>query len=304
MPFEVAGKTAGEKSQRPAAHFQIISPDYFRTLGIPLVKGRPFTGADSEGAPRVAIVNEVFARRYIGGEEPLGKRVRIQELIPGKRELGAWVEWEIAGVIKAVGAGDPDSRSPEIYVPYPQSPFPAGYLSVRTASDPAELTSSVQAAVDGVDKTVLLSEIRTMEQIRNRSFQIPKLITSLIGGFGALALGLSLMGIYGLMSWLVSLRQREIGIRMALGAAPVAVVGLFLRQGLVLAGIGLAAGLAGALALTRVLRRMLVGVTPEDPLTFLFVTVAMVAVAVSACYLPARRALKVDPSATLRAEGA
>jgi putative ABC transport system permease protein len=303
MPFEVAGKPMGETSARPAAHFQIITPDYFRTMGIPLLKGRSFTAADSVGAPRVAIVNEVFARRYIDNEDALGKRVRVQQLIPGKRELGPWVEWEIAGVIKAIGVGDLDSLSPEIYVPYAQSPFAAGYLSLRTTNDPAPLASSVQTVIDAVDKTVLFSEIRTMEQLRKGSFQIPKIITSLIGGFGALALGLSVMGIYALMSWLVSQRTREIGIRMTLGASPSAVVRLFIGQGLVLAGIGLAAGLAAALALTRVLRRMLVGLTPEDPLTFFSVAVVMVAVAASACYFPARRALRVDPAATLRADG-
>ncbi|MCW5983570.1 MAG: ABC transporter permease [Bryobacteraceae bacterium] len=303
MPFEVAGKAMGEGSQLPAAHFQIVSPDYFRTMGIPLLKGRPFAATDSANAPRVAIVNEVFARRYIGNEEAVGKRVRVQELIPGKRELGPWVEWEVAGVSKAIGVGNLDSLSPEIYVPYAQSPFPAGYLSVRTANDPAAAALSAQAAIDAVDPTVIPSEIRTMEQLRTASFQVPRIVTSLIGGFGALALGLSLMGIYGLMSWLASQRAREIGIRMTLGARPLDVAGLFLRQGLTLAAIGVGAGLAGAVAIARVLRRMLVGVTPGDPLTLLLATLGMTAVAAAACYFPARRAARVDPVTTLRADG-
>lgn len=300
MPFDIVEHTTQAESKRPAAHFQIVTPAYHRTMGIKLCRGRAFSGDDTPGSTRVAIVNESFARRYMPGEDPLGKHLRVQELRPGTRELGPWLTWEIVGVVNALGRGDVDRRSPEIYVPQAQSPFQDGYYSLRTAVDPVTLSETSQHVVSEVDKSAWTGEVRTMEQIRSESFAVPRILSSLIGAFGALAMLLAMMGIYGLMSWQVAQRTQEIGIRTALGATSADVMRMILKQGLSLVSLGLALGLAGALAAGPLLRSLLVGVGPHDPASLIVAIVLLLGTAALAAFPPARRAARIDPLAALR----
>ncbi len=279
------------RSETPTVHLQIVSPGYFRTMGIALRQGREFSGRDTEGAPRVAVVNEAFARRFFAGEGALGKRIRTRA-----------ADWEVAGVAESMGLGNIDARSPEVYICYAQSPHRSAYLSVRTAAEPLALVGAVRGASRAVDAGVILSEPRTMQQIRDRGLSVPRVVVGLIGGFGALALLLSVMGIYGLMSWIVTQRTAEFGIRAALGARSADLYGLVLRKAAKLVVIGGGIGLAGAAALTRLLRNMLYGVAPGDPATLAAAVLLLLSVAIGATWRPARRAARLDPTAALRTE--
>ncbi len=201
-----------------------------------------------------------------------------------------------------ISGGLRNLSSPEIYVPYAQNPWPSCYLSVRIASDPAAATSAVRNAVQSLDKDLPLSNVQTIESIRRDSLRIPKILTGLIAGFGGLALVLALMGVYGLMSYSAAQRTQEMGVRTALGAQRGDLLRLVLKQGFVLAGAGIGIGLAGGLALSRVLARMLFGVNPRDPASFAAAALLLLAVALCATYVPARRAAAVDPIRALRDE--
>ncbi len=303
MPFEIAGQPAAAPSERPAAHFQMVSPGYFKTMGIPVKRGRQFTERDNGGSVRVAIVNETFAARFLANKDPLGRHVMVETLVPGQAKLGPAVPWEIVGVSGDVIAGGVRNvPSPEIYVPHAQSPWPGCYLSVRTVADPAAATAAVRGAVHGLDKDLPLSNIGTMDRIREEALQVPKILTGMIAGFGALALVLALMGVYGLMSYSAAQRTQEMGVRTALGAGPRDLIGLVLKQGFALAGTGIALGIAAGLALSRLMARLLFGVNPRDPATFIAAALLLFAVALCATYVPARRAASIDPILALRDE--
>ncbi|HEY2460745.1 MAG TPA: ABC transporter permease [Candidatus Acidoferrum sp.] len=275
-----------------------VSPHYFETLGIPLLSGRGFDDKDVAAAPHVAIVNETLARKYFAGS-PLGHRISRNGR-PG--EDPNWLE--IVGV--AANSHDVQIEHKPISEYYaPMAQLPSGQspsFVVRTTADPGQMASVMKDAIWSVDKNAPITSVRTMDQIVAESVAEPRFRTLLLGAFGALGLVLAMIGVYGVISYAVSQRSREIGIRMALGASPQNVLRALLREGLVLARLGVLAGVGGALALTKFLQNQLFEVMPTDPYTFISVAILLPLVALLACYVPARRAMRVDPLVALRYE--
>jgi putative ABC transport system permease protein len=274
-----------------------ISAAYITTMGIPLLRGRNFSDADDETAPDVALVNSTLAHRFWNDGDPIGKRFLWGH--PGKDEK--WIT--IVGVVadtKLYGLDNPARL--EVYSPYRQRPSADMNLVVRSAVDPASLTSSIRAAVASIDKDQPIFDVHTMQQSVDDSISTRRLTLVLLGIFSALALILAAIGIYGVMAYTVALRTQEIGIRMALGAQQKDVLRLVLGQGARIALFGVAIGLAAAAALARLLSSLLFSVSSSDPVTFAGVAVLLVAVALLACYIPARRAMRVDPIIALRYE--
>jgi putative ABC transport system permease protein len=274
-----------------------ISAAYITTMGIPLLRGRNFSDADNETAPDVALVNSTMARRFFTDGDPIGKRFLWGH--PGEDEK--WIT--IVGVVadtKLYGLDNPARL--EVYSPYRQRPSADMNLVVRSAVDPASLTSSIRAAVATIDKDQPIFDVHTMQQLVDDSISTRRLTLVLLGIFSALALILAAIGIYGVMAYSVALRTQEIGIRMALGAQQKDVLRLILGQGSRIALFGVGIGLTAAAALARLLSSLLFSVSPSDPVTFAAVAILLVAVALLACYIPARRALRVDPIIALRYE--
>jgi predicted permease len=280
----------------------MVSPDFFKTYDIQFVKGRSFTDQDIDGSPRVAIVNETFARKYLQGD-PLGKRLVIEQLIPGVTKLGPSVEWEVVGVIHNVRSGGPrgDDYS-EISVPFYQSPWPGVAMGVRTTSDPAAMTKTIAHVVSSMDPNLAMADIKTMDQVVDESLLSDRFVVLLFATFAGTALVLAAIGIYGVMAFAVAERTREIGLRVALGAGRSQVLKLILKEGVVLALIGSGVGLVGALFIGRAIRSTLYGVGTVDLTAFAGVSIILLASALLACYLPAQRATKVDPMVALRYE--
>ena len=299
--FEIEGRVAAADSRALQANFNPVGPDYFVTVGASMVKGRQFTPQDDPDHPGVVIVNESFGRRYFPNEEPLGQRLKIgppPRLWRGQRLSSGF---EIVGVVRDVkSAGLHAATEPTYYVPATQAPLQDMTLLVRTTTEPTSIVPALRQAVWSIDPNQPISNVNTMEKIVSESIAQPRLNTALMGLFGALALILAAVGIYGLLSYTVAQRTQEMGIRMALGAQVSDVLRLVLKQGMVLAIIGQVIGLAGAFALTRLIRGLLFGVTPTDATIFIAVTGVLTTIALLACYLPARRATKVDPLVALR----
>jgi predicted permease len=304
MPFQRADKPIVDRANRRGCFFKMVSPSYFRTLGLRLRKGRTLSDLDAKGAPAVAVINETMVRLYFKGEEPLGKRILVQEIVPGKTQLGPEVPWEVVGVIadekvdNLGGKGD----NPGMYVSNQQSPVFFQALVVRAAMDPSGLKQALSKAVHQINKDQTLTEVKTLDQIKTESTASNRLQSMLLTVFAAIAVLLAAIGIYGVISYSIEQRTHEIGIRAALGASKGDLLGLILRSGMLLAGIGLVLGFGGALGLTRLLANLLFGVGERDPLTIGEVAVLLTGVALLACYIPARRATKVDPMVALRYE--
>ena len=293
--FTVEGRppAAGESD---VANRRGATPDYFRAMGIPLVKGRAFTAHDTVDAPAVVIINETMARRYFPGVDPLGKRI-VSPAGPGG------VVMTVVGVVGDVkNAGLDEEPKPEFYYCYFQNRLRFMVLAVRTATEPQALIAALRREVWAVDKDLPLANIATLEQLLGKTVAQRRLTMLLLGAFAAVALALAALGVYGLLSYGVAQRQHEIGIRLALGARAADVIGLIVWEGMALALLGLALGLAAALGLTRLMASLLFGVTPGDPATFAAVALLLTLVALLACFLPARRAAKVDPMVALRYE--
>jgi putative ABC transport system permease protein len=275
--------------------YRVISPDYFRSMGIRLVKGRDIDDHDNNPSSGVVIINETMARRFWPNEAAIGRRVRLEG------DENPWME--VVGIVADVKHFGLESQSkPEIYVPYFIDPWPFMTVVVRSSSDLASLSAAIRDQVWSVDKDIPIPNIRTMNQLLSTSVAKPRFNMLLLGIFAAIALVLSAVGVYGVMSYSVVQRTHEIGIRMALGAAKPDVLKLVVGQGLKLLLIGIGLGLLAALALTRVLTTMLFGVEPTDPTTFALISVLLTIVALTACIIPARRATKVDPIVALRYE--
>ena len=298
--FKIEGRTESESGRPASANFQPVSSDYFRTVGMTIISGRPFTQQDDQDHSGVAIVNEAFARQYLPQGKALGQR--IQPVLPAQ----IWnnerlTSFEVVGIVRNVkSAGWNAESEPTYYLPATQAPFQAMTILVRTRNDPATLVSALRNAVQTIDPTQPVTNIRTLDQIISDSIAQSRLNMLLMGLFGGLALILAAVGIYGLLSYAVTERTREIGTRMALGAQVLDVLRLVLKQGMTLALIGEVIGLVGAFALTRVIRGLLFGVAPTDAMTFIAVAAVLTSVALLACYFPARRAAKVDPLVALR----
>ena len=300
--FTVEGRPAPEAGETNSANFNPVSWDYFRALSIEVLKGRQFTAQDDQDHPGVAIVNEAFARRYFPNEEPLGKRLQ-----PGP-PARIWnnerlTVFEIVGVVRNVkSAGLKAEAEPIYYLPAPQAPLGDMQILVRTESDPAALIPALRNAVLMIDPNQPIAGINTMEKVVSDNIAQPRFNMLLMGLFGAVALMLAAIGIYGLLAYSVARRRREIGIRMALGATGPDVLRMVIGQGLRLTMVGLIIGLAGAFVATRVLSGLLFGVSLTDPIIFSVVAVVLAIVALGACAIPARRATKVDPMVALRYE--
>ena len=284
-----------EKPRGGGPNFRTVSPDYFRVMGIPLLKGRGFSDADHDGAPMVTVINEMMAKRYWPNADPIGQRI--------KETSNDDVWREIIGVVGSVRhRARGEEPRPEMFVPWSQRPNLTLNLAVRTQTEPASFAAALRQAVTGIDANLPVYEVSTMEERLFESVAQPRFRTALLGAFAALALVMALVGLYAVMAVSVAQRKHELGIRVALGAQRRDLMGLVLGQGVKLVCIGVALGLVGALALTRVLMTLLYEVKPTDPLTFLAAPVLLIVVAILACWAPARRAAGVDPLTALRCE--
>lgn len=301
MPFSIAGAPL-DPSRKPGALVQQITPEYFRTFGIRMAQGRMFTEQDNATSAKVAMVNEDFVRHFLRGVDPVGQRIVMRQFIPGVPELGPAVEWQIVGVYRTVRNYGPHGDDAEIDIPFWQSPWDSASIGVRTAEDPESMARSVAAAVHAVDPQIALTEVRTLDQVHDAMFADEKFTMILFLCFGAVALLLAAVGIYGVMAFSVALRSRDMALRMALGAQRYQVVGLVAKEGLLLASAGGFVGLGGALMAARMLRSALYGTGPLDVSVFLIAMAVLLAAALLACLVPAYRAASIDPMDVLRSE--
>jgi putative ABC transport system permease protein len=265
-------------------------------MRIPILKGRAFTEQDKAAGPRVVIVNETLARKHWPGQDAIGKRIRFQDTL----ERAPWME--IVGVIKDVKHDLLEEVTPEFYLPHAQDAWPGMVLVARTTVDPASLAGSMRQHVWAIDKDQPVFDVRTLQEVRSVAIGLQTFTAQMTGIFAGVALLLASVGIYGVMSFAVTQRTQEIGIRMALGARAPDVLKLVVANGMKLTVIGLVIGLIGAWLLTRFMTTLLFGVEATDLLTYSVVSVCLLAAAFLACYLPARRATKVNPLEALRYE--
>jgi len=289
--FGIEGRQYSD-DEYPSAQYHFATPDYFRTVGIPLLEGRFFSEADDADAPRVIVINKSMADRYWPDADAVGKRVRL------------WGETRmIAGIVGDLKASPGELRAkPGFFFPVNQQAQRDLVLVVRTERDPISLLASVRSEIAALDKELPLSDVRTLEQIASAAVARTRFTMLLLSVFAGVALLLAAVGIYGVVSYSVTQRTHEIGIRVALGAQRRDVIGLIARQGMTLVVAGMGAGLAAALVLTRVMSSLLFGVSAADPITFAGIAVLLMGVALGACFVPARRAMKMDPMVALRHE--
>jgi len=296
MPIGIEGRTDPPPDQRPDVILRVVGPGYFSTMGIPLVRGRDFREQDKADSARVVIVSEKTARHFWPGENPIGKRLK-----PGSTNRNIpWIE--IIGVVKDVRQNDFVSEPKmQMYMPYQQlNSFAPNALVVRTNVEPLSLAGAVRNAIWAVDKDQPVSNLRSMDEIVSEAVARQRFSMLLLGIFAALAMVLAAVGIYGVMSYSIAQRTREIGLRIALGAQKSDVLKMILRQGLRFVAAGLAIGLAASFALTRVMASLLFGISATDPATFVSISLMLIAVALLASYIPAVRAMKIDPMLALR----
>jgi putative ABC transport system permease protein len=295
VPFQIVGQPAFPRGRGPIVHHRVATPGYFKAIGTALRKGRLFTEQDDDRATPVVLINETVAKRFFPGREPVGERLKFGD---GERGI-----LEIIGIVADVKNDDMEERAdPTVYVPYAQQTWPLMYMIVRTSQEPALLAAAVRAEVRALDRSVPVSHVKTLQRMIDNMISPKRLLTWTLGVFAAVALVLAAVGIYSVMSYVVAQRTHEIGIRLALGAGAPEILRLVIGQGLKLTLIGVAIGLAGAFALTRAMSFFLFGVTATDPLTFIGVSLLLAGVALIACWIPARRATKVDPMIALRCE--
>ena len=292
--FFIEGRPSQTRADRPFAHLGSVSGAYFAAMGIPLVAGRTFAESDSPTAPGVVIVSVALARRYWAGENPVGKHLRFDPKDPWTTVVG------LVGDVRQLGLGEP--APPLIYLPYQQFPLPFTNVTVRSAAAESAVTSILRSELASADPDLPFGDLVTLQSVVDKSVDEPRFRTLLIGTFALLAVVLAAVGVYGLISYSVTQRTREIGIRVALGAQPRQVLLPVVREGVALALVGIGIGLVGALVLTRILSAFLFGVGATDPITFGLVSLLLLVIAAAASYLPSRRALRVDPLTALKAE--
>jgi putative ABC transport system permease protein len=292
---DIEGQPEMPLGLRPDVPCEVVSADYFQTLGIPLMAGRGFNQQDRSTTVQVVMVNQAFVRQFFSGQNPVGKHVR------SGAPTGPWRE--IIGVVGNIRQlGPAQDESPAIYIPYQQEPTGEVNLVLRTAREPLALVAPVKAAVQAMDPAQPVYDIATMDQRLSESMSPQRFNALLVGAFALAALTLAGVGIYGVLAFSVARRTPEIGVRMALGARRAEVLTLVVGEGLRLCGLGVGLGLAASVPLTRLLRSVLFGVSPSDPVTLVAASAALILVAVMACYIPARRAVMVDPMVALRYE--
>jgi putative ABC transport system permease protein len=293
LSFTARGRPAPKPGESPSASYRAISPDYPTTLGIPLLRGRLFTERDAEKAPMVAIVDQKFVDRFYPDEDPIGQGIDIGNGTDGF--------YEIVGVIGNTRQDSLDAApTPTMYVPYPQSAFAGMWVVARTSGDPAQLANAARQTVRAIDGTLPAYSMTPLTTVLSDSVAQRRFSMLLLGFFAVVALFLAAVGLYGVVAYSVSQRTQEIGLRMAIGAQRGDVVRMVVGGGMRLALIGVAIGTLGALGLSRLVKTMLYEVTPFDPPSYAVTAVVLLAVAALACYVPARRAMRVDPLVALR----
>lgn len=298
--FRFEGNAVPEPGREPAANVRNVTPNYFQTIRIPLLKGRYFSEQDQRSDVGTAIVNETFAKRFFANDDPLGKRIRELGV---NQNPGDPKQYEIVGVVGDVHHNSlTRAATPELYLPHHQNSWPWGNFLVRTTSDPAALTRGFTEAIRTTDKSVPVTRVRPLTEAISATLSQPRFYTLLFGLFGATGLLLTIVGIYSVISYTVSHHTREIGIRMALGAQGMDVLKLIVGKGLVLTLIGIGIGLVGAFAITRVMQTLLFGISTTDWITFTAVVIFLIVTGLIATAIPARRAIKVDPLVALRYE--
>ncbi|HST12601.1 MAG TPA: ABC transporter permease [Terriglobales bacterium] len=295
LGFNIQGRPPDAPGEDKSTNYYAVTPDYFKAMGIPLIRGRVFTDQDRKDTQRVALINEEMAKKYFPDEDPIGKGINVTNGPETFRQIVG-----IVGDVKQYGPAQPTTL--QTYEPFLQNPFSGMTLVVRTENNPTALTSAIRTQVLSIDKDQPIARTRALEQVVADSVAKQRFAMLLLGTFGAVALVLAAVGLYGVMSYAVTQRTHELGIRMALGARTGDVLRLVVGQGMALALIGVAIGLGGAFALTRLMANLLFATGATDPLTFAAISVLLAGVALGACLVPARRAIKVDPMIALRYE--
>ncbi len=292
--YSIVGYTPGPSESAPHGRQEVVGGDYFAALRIPLVEGRFFNDADAADSPPVVVVDQVLANKYFANRSALGQQIRR-----GGPDSPPFTIVGVAGTINSIDLGQPVTKE-RVYRPATQQSPAAMALVLKTGLDPQTLVAQVRAAVRSIDPEQPMADVRTMDQWLSRSLELRRTPAMLLGLFGSVALVLSAIGIYGVLAFSVAQRGREFGIRQALGADRKSILALVLRQGLLTAGVGMVLGLAAAAGVSRLMQKMLFGVDRYDPAVFVGVTVMLFVVAVAACYVPARRATRIDPMVALR----
>jgi putative ABC transport system permease protein len=298
--FRIEGRPLPEPGKEPVANNRSVTPEYFQALGIPLRKGRYFNAGDKRGDVGVAIINDTLARRYFAGEDPIG--VRISHIGANQNE-GDPEQWEIVGIVGDVHHSTlVKPATPEIYLPYQQNSWDWGNFFIRSANDPSSLAKAFTDRIQSADGTVLVTGVKPLTEAIADTTAQTRFYTFLFSLFGGAGLLLTLTGIYSVISYTVSLRMREVGIRVALGAKTSDVLKLIIGQGMFLAGTGTVIGVVFAGALTGLMQNLLFGLNATDPATFIIIGLLLTSAALPACWIPARRATKADPTTALRSE--
>ncbi|HEX6322257.1 MAG TPA: ABC transporter permease [Vicinamibacterales bacterium] len=295
LSFEIQGRPPAQPGEEPSANFRSISPGYFRAMGIPLIRGRAFTERDTATSPMVAVIDEAFARRHFPNEDPIGRGLDIGNGTEGF--------YEIVGVVGDVRYEGLDTTAdPSMYVPYKQDVFSSMWMLARTPGDPAAAAGAARQALREIDRGLPAYSMRPLAGVVDESVAERRFSMLLLGLFALVALFLAAVGLYGVVSYTVGQRTQEIGLRMAIGAAPSQVLRMVVGGGMKLAIIGVVVGIAASLALASLVASLLFGVTPFDPISYAATAAVLLAVAALACFVPARRAMRVDPIIALRQE--
>jgi predicted permease len=292
--YSIVGYTPGPSEAAPHGRQEVVGGDYFRAMQIPVLQGRVFTDADTADSPRVVVIDQYLVNRYFANRSPLG-----QEIQRGAGPQGRFTIVGVVGTINSIDLAQPVTKE-RLYYPIAQQPRQGMALVLKSAMDPAQVVAQIRTAVQSLDPEQPLADVRTMDEWMNRSLEGRRTPMMLFVLFGIVALLLSAIGIYGVLAFNVAQRVREFGIRQALGASSQAILSLVFKQGLATAGVGLAIGLAASYGLSRYLETLLFGVKARDWVVFSIVTVLLLIVAALACYIPARRATRIDPMAALR----
>jgi len=296
--FTVSGQPEPRHGEEPVAERHGVSPDYFKAMGIPILRGRSFGHDDILGKSMVVVIDEYLARTFFPNQDPIGQQISQEQSDKTK------VQYSIVGIVPSVRHGEVGiaPKVPQIYWPAAQLPSLQTTLLVRTAGDPRALLPSVRSAVGSIDPELPVFATRTMDEAVAASIAGQRLSATLIGGFSILALFLAALGLYGVLAYSVTRRTREIGIRIALGSPRTSIYGLIVRQGIIMVGLGILVGVLVSLGCSPLMRHFVYGVTPHDPGNMIGVTALLAGIAILACWLPARRAARVDPVIALRAE--